>query len=249
MFAESFTRKSLSEFMGRVPRDHVTAPCDKRIHLTDFLSPNRMSKDNLLESSAKILVDGTLCNEVEQGLCRTHQLGTLRHFDHRVPNYNERIFPPWFRPGLCPKPKRVFASWNMVRHYLQMVAIQLRHACALESHVAWSRLFCGNGLPSFRHLAMVVVEDGNVGLKMVLATSSYTAKFWSTTPAVLVSCTSSASAVYVGDAGNTSLVDDGTPWARLRSLPQGVLVVYFGSAASWRPCNVADPHQGPVPHS
>ena len=53
----------------------------------------------------------------------------------------------------------------------------------------------------------------------------------------------------VGDAGNTPLVDAGTPWARLRSLLQGVLVIYFGSAASWRPCNVADPHQGPVPHS
>ena len=38
-------------------------------------------------------------------------------------------------------------------------------------------------------------------------------------------------------------------WARLRSLPQGVLVIYFGSAASWRPCNVVWPHQGPVPHS
>ena len=36
-------------------------------------------------------------------------------------------------------------------------------------------------------------------------------------------------------------------WARLRSLPQGVLVIYFGSAASWRPCNVVWPHQGPVP--
>ena len=53
----------------------------------------------------------------------------------------------------------------------------------------------------------------------------------------------------VGDAGNTSLVDAGTPLARLRSLPQGVLVIYFGSAASWRPCNVVRPHQGPVPHS
>ena len=38
----------------------------------------------------------------------------------------------------------------------------------------------------------------------------------------------------------------GTHWARPQSLPQGVLVVYVGSAASWRPCNVADPHQGPV---
>ena len=38
-------------------------------------------------------------------------------------------------------------------------------------------------------------------------------------------------------------------WARLRSLPQGVLVIHFGSAASWRPCNVVRPHQGPVSHS
>ena len=39
------------------------------------------------------------------------------------------------------------------------------------------------------------------------------------------------------------------PWARPRSSPQGVLVIYFGSAASWRPCNVVWPHQGLVPHS
>ena len=38
-------------------------------------------------------------------------------------------------------------------------------------------------------------------------------------------------------------------WARPRSLPQGVLVIYFGSAASWRPCNVVRPHQGLVSHS
>ena len=35
----------------------------------------------------------------------------------------------------------------------------------------------------------------------------------------------------------------------LGRLPQGVLVIYFGSAASWRPYNVVWPHQGPVPHS
>ena len=52
--------------------------------------------------------------------------------------------------------------------------------------------------------------------------------------------------IYVGDAGNTPLVGAGTPWARRQSLHPGVLVVCFGSAASWRPCNVADPHQGPV---
>ena len=38
-------------------------------------------------------------------------------------------------------------------------------------------------------------------------------------------------------------------WARPRSLHQGVLEIYFGSAAPWRPCNVVWPHQGPVPHS
>ena len=39
---------------------------------------------------------------------------------------------------------------------------------------------------------------------------------------------------HIGDAGNNSLVDAGT------------LVIYFGTAASWRPCNVVWPHQGPV---
>ena len=43
--------------------------------------------------------------------------------------------------------------------------------------------------------------------------------------------------VYVGDAQNTSLVDAGTPLGAT-AVHQGVLVVYFGSAASWRPCNV-----------
>ena len=54
---------------------------------------------------------------------------------------------------------------------------------------------------------------------------------------------------YIGDAGNTSLVDAGTPLGATAVVTQGVLVIYFGSAASWRPCNVVRPHQGPVPHS
>ena len=54
---------------------------------------------------------------------------------------------------------------------------------------------------------------------------------------------------YIGDAGNTSLVDAGTPLGATAVDTQGVLVIYFGSAASWRPCNVLCPHQGPVPHS
>ena len=44
---------------------------------------------------------------------------------------------------------------------------------------------------------------------------------------------------YFGDAGNTPLVDDGTPLGRPQPLPQRVPVVYIGGAASWRPCNVA----------
>ena len=55
---------------------------------------------------------------------------------------------------------------------------------------------------------------------------------------------------YIGDAGNTPLVDAGTPLGRDHSrYPQRVPIVYIGGAASWRPCNVAYPHQGPVPHS
>ena len=56
-----------------------------------------------------------------------------------------------------------------------------------------------------------------------------------------------SSLFYVGDAGNTSLVELALLWARPRSLPQGVLVIYFGSAASWRPCNVVWPHQDLFP--
>ena len=37
---------------------------------------------------------------------------------------------------------------------------------------------------------------------------------------------------YVGDAGNTSLVDAGTPLGATAVVTQGVLVIYFGSAAS-----------------
>ena len=46
-------------------------------------------------------------------------------------------------------------------------------------------------------------------------------------------------------AGRCLCFDD----ARPQSLPQRVPVTYIGGAASWRPCNVAYPHQGPVPHS
>ena len=46
---------------------------------------------------------------------------------------------------------------------------------------------------------------------------------------------------YIGDAGNTPLVDDGTLLGRDHSR------YTIGSAASWRPCNVAYPHQGLVP--
>ena len=58
-----------------------------------------------------------------------------------------------------------------------------------------------------------------------------------------------SSSFYVGDAGNTSLVDAGTPLGATTVVTPGVLVIYFGSAASWRPCNVVWPHQGPVSHS
>ena len=54
---------------------------------------------------------------------------------------------------------------------------------------------------------------------------------------------------YVGDAGNTPLMGLALSWARPQSLPQRVLIVYIGGAASWRPCNVAYPHQGLVSHS
>ena len=36
---------------------------------------------------------------------------------------------------------------------------------------------------------------------------------------------------------------------RWSDVEESVLVIYFGSAASWRPCNVVWPHQGPVSHS
>ena len=41
----------------------------------------------------------------------------------------------WFRPGTCPGLKRVLANWEMVRHVLRMVTVELRHACALASQV------------------------------------------------------------------------------------------------------------------
>ena len=85
-----------------------------------------------------------------------------------------------------------------------MVAVKPQHACALASHgkkmdylVSVSR----HGRSGERKR-----QSGNS-----IATSWYTAEFWSTTPAVLVSCTSFAFSWYVGDAGNTSLVDAGTP--------------------------------------
>ena len=40
-----------------------------------------------------------------------------------------------------------------------------------------------------------------------------------------------------------SVSGDGTPLGATTAVPQRVLVVYIGSAASWRPCNVAYPQQ------
>ena len=54
---------------------------------------------------------------------------------------------------------------------------------------------------------------------------------------------------YIGDAGNTPLVGVGTLLGATTVVTPRVLIAYIGGAASWRPCNVADPHQGPVPHS
>ena len=54
---------------------------------------------------------------------------------------------------------------------------------------------------------------------------------------------------YVGDAGNFvsgCWHSSGRDRGRYH---QGVLVIYFGSAASWRPCLVEGPHQGFVHHS
>ena len=53
----------------------------------------------------------------------------------------------------------------------------------------------------------------------------------------------------LGDERNTSLVDAGTPLGATAVVTPGSVVVYLVSAASWRPFNVADPHQGPVTHS
>ena len=53
----------------------------------------------------------------------------------------------------------------------------------------------------------------------------------------------------VGDAGNTSLVDAGAPLGATAVVTAGSAGIYFGSAASWRPCNVVRPHQGLVSHS
>ena len=120
-------------------------------------------------------------------------LAYFRHLGHRVPNYNERIFLRGFDRE-CVQSQNVsshvgtwfdvFCEWWLSR------SDTLVHLLLM---FAWSGLFCGeDGLHSFQHLATVVVEDGNVSLGMESATSWYTAEFWSTTPAVLVSCTSFA---------------------------------------------------------
>ena len=99
-------------------------------------------------------------------------------------NYNENVFLPWFRPGLCPKPKRVFASWNMVVMFrkswlyssdtlVHLKNLLLDHDCSAEY---WTNMF---------NIAMILEEDGS---RCVLV-------FF----------------FYVGDAGNTSSVDVGTP--------------------------------------
>ena len=98
-------------------------------------------------------------------------LAYFRHFGHRVPNYNERIFLPWFRPGLCPKPTRVFASWNMVVMFCKWWLSSSDTLVHLISCCLDTTFLRSNGLPSFQHLAMFVVENGNVSLGMVSVTS------------------------------------------------------------------------------
>ena len=62
------------------------------------------------------------------------QLDRLKQFLATVfQNYKEGCFPPWFRPRPL-QTKRVLANWNMIRHFLRLVAVKLQHACALASH-------------------------------------------------------------------------------------------------------------------
>ena len=93
-----------------------------------------------------------------RAFCRclsTYQFGKLQALLATVfANYNEGYFPLWFRPRPCPKPKRVLANWNMVRHVLRIMTVELRHAVHLLLKLAWLRLFRGEGgPPRFQHLA------------------------------------------------------------------------------------------------
>ena len=85
---------------------------------------------------------------------------------------------------------------------------------------------------------------------LVSAASCYTAEFWSTTPEVLVRLLKFCFLILRWGCRKHSVSGRWHfTWARLQSSPQRVPVAYIGGAASWRPCNVAHPHQGPVPHS
>ena len=68
-------------------------------------------------------------------------------------------------------------------------------------------------------------------------------------PAVRLSCKRDITGLsinwYVGDAGNTPLVDAGTPLGATAVVTPGSAgYLHFWSAASWRPCDVARPVLG-----
>ena len=84
----------------------------------------------------RVVADAQVAPGVPQMFVEPSNLADFRHFGNRVPNYNEEIFPPWFQPRPCLEPKRVLANWNMVRHVLRMVTVELRHAVQLLLKVA-----------------------------------------------------------------------------------------------------------------
>ena len=82
------------------------------------------------------------CPGCSADVCRVNQLGKLQALWPPIPNYNEGIFPPWFRPGPCP-------NQNVS---LQIGTSSYDTLVHMPLMLDWQRLFRGeDGPPSFQH--------------------------------------------------------------------------------------------------
>ena len=75
------------------------------------------------------------CHGRSADVCQRTNLVDLRHFGDCFAIYNEGYFFRGFDRDRVQGQNVSKQNWNMVRHVLRMVTVELRHACALASQV------------------------------------------------------------------------------------------------------------------